>query len=57
MRNNDRVRLPSSTAGITTYWDDVKTRVELKPAHVVALAVLIIILELALQVYGNGFFG
>jgi preprotein translocase subunit Sec61beta len=56
MRGGDKVRMPSSTAGITTYWDEVKTRVELKPAHVIALAVLIIILEIFLQLYGASFF-
>ena len=57
MARDDRIRLPSSTAGITQYWDDVKTKVELKPVHVVALVVIIIVLEILLQVYGTSFFG
>jgi preprotein translocase subunit Sec61beta len=57
MARDDRIRLPSSTAGITQYWDEVKTKVELKPAHVIALAIIVILLEIFLQVYGASFFG
>lgn len=53
----DKVRMPASTAGITQYWDDVKTSISLKPEYVIVLAILIIILELLLQVYGGGLFG
>ncbi len=56
MSRDNRVRLPSSTAGITTYWDEVKTKITLRPQHVILLALLIIILELLLQLYGRGFF-
>ena len=51
-RGNDKIRMPSSTAGITQYWDEVKTKVTLKPEYVIALAILIIILEILLQTYG-----
>lgn len=57
MRGGDRVRMPASTAGITTYWDEVKTKVELRPSHVVILAVVIIVIELLLQAFGTGIFG
>ncbi len=55
-RDDGRIRLPSSTAGITQYWDEVKTKVELKPQHVLVLAVLVILLEIVLQLYGTSFF-
>jgi preprotein translocase subunit Sec61beta len=56
-RDDGRIRLPSSTAGITQYWDDVKTKVELSPQMVLVLAVLIIAIEIFLQIYGKGIFG
>ncbi len=49
--------MPASTAGITQYYDEVKTKVELKPEYVVGLAIVIIILEILLQAYGSRFFG
>ncbi|RME31926.1 preprotein translocase subunit Sec61beta [Candidatus Woesearchaeota archaeon] len=57
VRGGDRIRMPASTAGITQYWDDVKTKVEMKPEHVIVLAVIIIIIELLLQAYGSRIFG
>ena len=56
-RGDSKNRMPSSTAGITQYYDEVKTKVELRPEWVVALAILIIIIETVLQLYGNSFFG
>jgi|GEM_PF-1855856 len=56
-RGGDKVRMPASTAGITQYYDEVKTKVELKPEYVVVLAILIIIIEIALHTFGTQFFG
>lgn len=56
-RGGDKVRMPASTAGITQYWDEVKTKIELRPHYVVALGILIIIVVLALHAYGSAFFG
>lgn len=56
MARDNNMRMPSSGAGITQYWDEVKTKVELRPAHVIALAVIIILVEIFLQVYGTSFF-
>jgi len=56
-RGGDKIRMPASTAGITQYWDEVKTKVELKPEYVIALAIIIVILEIILNVYGTSFFG
>lgn len=56
-RQDNRIRLPASTAGITQYWDDVKTKIEFKPEHIVILAIIIIAIEMFLQVYGNAIFG
>ena len=57
MARDDRIRMPSSTAGITTYWDDVKTKVELKPQHIVLLVLLVIAIQAMLLLYGKGWFG
>jgi preprotein translocase subunit Sec61beta len=57
MARDNKVRMPSSNAGITQYWDEVKTKFTLRPEYVVVMAILIIILELLLQTYGHNFFG
>lgn len=57
MARDNKVRMPSSTAGITQYFDEVKSKFTLRPEYVVALAVIIVILEMLLQLYGHTFFG
>ncbi len=48
MAKDNRVRMPSSGAGITQYFDDYKSSIEFKPEHVVIFAVVVIIIELLL---------
>lgn len=45
----DQVFMPSSGAGITRYFDDYKSKIEIRPAHVIILVVLIIIIEIVLS--------
>jgi preprotein translocase subunit Sec61beta len=55
MSKNDKVQMPSSGAGITRYFDDYHSKFELKPAHIVILAVLIILVIVFLHMQ-SGFF-
>ncbi|MBR9693385.1 preprotein translocase subunit Sec61beta [Candidatus Woesearchaeota archaeon] len=55
-RGDDKIRMPSSTAGITQYYDEVKTKITLRPEWVIALAILVIVIEVFLQIYGNSLF-
>ena len=56
MSKNDRIQMPSSGAGITRYFDDYRSKFELKPSHVIILAVLIILVVVFLHMQ-NGLFG
>jgi preprotein translocase subunit Sec61beta len=46
----DNIRMPSSHAGITQYFDDYKSKIEIKPEHVIILCVIVIIIEILLKV-------
>jgi len=46
---SEKMRLPSSSAGITSFYNEYKSNFVLKPGHVVALVILIIILEIMLR--------
>jgi preprotein translocase subunit Sec61beta len=48
MSNNDKVRMPSSGAGITQYFDDTQSSIRLQPMHIVIFAVVVILIELLL---------
>ena len=49
--------MPTSTAGITRYFDDYKSKIEFKPGHIIILCVVVIVLSLILQAYGNSLIG
>jgi len=57
MGRSDKISMPSSTAGITRYFDDYKSKIEFKPGHIIILIAIVIILEIVLKVYGAGLFG
>ncbi len=46
---SEKMRLPSSSAGLTTFYAEYKSNFVLKPGHVVALVILVIILEILLH--------
>lgn len=56
MKDN-RVSMPTSGAGITRYFEDYKTKVEMQPEHVIILAVVIILLLAFLHLQGGSWFG
>ncbi|MBI2147503.1 preprotein translocase subunit Sec61beta [Candidatus Woesearchaeota archaeon] len=37
---DNRIQMPSSTGGLIRYFDDYKSKIELKPGHVILLIVL-----------------
>ncbi len=55
--SNDRIQMPSSGAGLTRYFEEYKSKFELKPQHVIILIVLIIVIELILNWQGYAWFG
>lgn len=57
MAKSNKVSMPSSTAGITRYFDDYKSIIEFKPSHIIILIVVVIIIELILHAFGRNWFG
>jgi preprotein translocase subunit Sec61beta len=49
----DKITMPTTTAGITRYFDDYKSKIEFKPGHIIVLCVVVIVLSLVLQAYGS----
>lgn len=46
-----KIRMPASFGGITQYFEDYKSKLEMKPEYVVAIIVVIILLEVALRIF------
>ncbi|MFH2021604.1 MAG: preprotein translocase subunit Sec61beta [archaeon] len=57
MSDKNKVNMPMSSAGITRYFDDYKSKIAMKPGHVIFLAIVIIVMLIALNLWGNGIFG
>lgn len=53
----DKINMPSSMAGLTRYFDDYKSKIELKPEHVIVLIIVVILIEVLLNWQGNAWFG
>jgi preprotein translocase subunit Sec61beta len=57
MAKQGKVSLPSGMGGLTRYFDDYTSRIELKPGHVVVLAVIIMVLVIFLHIQGYAMLG
>ena len=55
--SKDKVNMPATTAGLTRYFDDVKSKLEFKPGHIIILAVIIMIITIILHIYGGTLIG
>ena len=53
----DRVSMPSSMGGLVRYFDEYKSKFELKPGHVVILIVIVILIEILLHWQGTSLLG
>jgi preprotein translocase subunit Sec61beta len=51
MAKDSRVRLPSGMGGITRYFDETKSRIEIKPGSVIVFIVIIIIFMIMLHMF------
>ncbi|RLE38667.1 preprotein translocase subunit Sec61beta [Candidatus Woesearchaeota archaeon] len=52
MARPNRIHMPSSGGGLVRYFDEYKSRVVIKPLHVIILIGIVIIIILALHARG-----
>ena len=57
MAKKDNVFMPSSGAGITRYFGDYKSKIEIAPGHVIIICVVVAVLILILHQFGKGWLG
>ena len=56
MAKDNKMRMPSSGAGITQYFDDYKSSIEFKPQHIIILVIIVILVVVFLHMQGGSFF-
>ncbi len=52
MARNNKVSMPSSTAGLTRFYDEYKSKIQFKPSHLVVMIVIVIVFHLMLHALG-----
>ena len=53
----DRISMPSSQGGLIRYFEDYKSKVSLKPGHVIVLVIVVMIIIILLHTYGKSLLG
>jgi len=53
----EKTRMPMSTAGITTYFDEYRSKIEFKPGHIIIMSIVVILIIVALHLWGSGLLG
>lgn len=46
----DQISMPSGMGGLTRYFEEYKSKIQLKPSHVIILIVLFIAFEIAIKI-------
>ncbi len=52
MSKDNKISMPSSTAGLTRYFDDYKSKLSFKPQVVIVFVIIIILIEMLLHSQG-----
>ncbi|MBT7903355.1 preprotein translocase subunit Sec61beta [Candidatus Woesearchaeota archaeon] len=55
MSKSNKVSMPSGIGGLTRYFDDYKSSIQIKPGHVVIVCIVVMIIILLLHVMGGTF--
>ena len=53
----DKVQMPMSTAGLTRFFDDYKSKIEFKPGHVIVMVVVVLVVVVLLHLWGKALIG
>lgn len=53
----DRISMPQSTGGLIRYFDEYKSKLQMKPALIIVLVIIVIILEIFLHTQGASLLG
>ena len=57
MAKSNKVNMPSGMGGLTRYFDDYSSNIELKPGHVVILSIIVMVLIILLHLQGGSLLG
>ena len=53
----ERINLPSGSGGLLRYFDEYKSKIRIKPGHIIIMCVVVMVIMLFLYNYGNKLLG
>ena len=53
----DRISMPSGMGGLVRYFDEYKSKIKFKPGHIIVLSIVVIVIMLILNKFGNSLLG
>jgi preprotein translocase subunit Sec61beta len=53
MGQNNKVSMPSGMSGLTRYFDEYKSKIKIKPGHIIVMVVVVMAIMIFLYSYGN----
>ena len=56
MGKDDKIRMPSGQGGLTRYFDEYKSKIEISPGSVIVLSLIIMVIIIILHFYGGRLF-
>ena len=53
----ERISMPSGMGGLMRYFDEYKSKIKIKPGHIIIMCVVVIAIMIFLYTYGNRILG
>jgi len=55
--SDNKIRMPSSMGGLVSYTSEYESKITFKPAYVVVICIVVIIIAILLHMYGKPLLG
>jgi preprotein translocase subunit Sec61beta len=56
MARDNKIRMPSGQGGLTRYFDEFSSKIEISPSAVIVLSIAIMLIVIALHYFGGQLF-
>ena len=57
MPHDNRITMPSGMGGLMRYFDEYKSKIRIKPGHIIIMVVVVMAIMIFLYTYGNVLLG
>ncbi|MBU0457525.1 MAG: preprotein translocase subunit Sec61beta [Nanoarchaeota archaeon] len=53
MARDNKIRLPSGQGGLTRYFDEFKSKIELSPGSIIVMCIIVMVIIILLHYFGG----